>query len=178
MSAAMAASVEGRRWAIDQRQPADILTLAFRGILKRFRIRGLRGASRLRFYHRYLPDMELPAEEEADLGAADEFDDLVGLLLDHRSDDSEETEWLAYAIVSACFGANHLWQDMGLPNRGVLSELLSRHFAPLHGKNVGNMKWKKFFYKQLCERMEINICKAPTCQACSDYNLCFGPEED
>jgi len=107
----------------------------------------------------------------------DEFDELVALLNDCRSDDSEKTLWLACAIASACFGRNHLWQDMGLPSRTELSELLRVHFRTLYTKNVGNMKWKKFFYKQLCERMNAQVCKAPSCGVCADYGQCFGEED-
>jgi nitrogen fixation protein NifQ len=39
------------------------------------------------------------------------------------------------------------------------------------------MKWKKFFYKQLCEREGVNACKAPSCAACDDYSKCFGSED-
>jgi nitrogen fixation protein NifQ len=39
------------------------------------------------------------------------------------------------------------------------------------------MKWKKFFYKQLCLREGLTLCKAPSCDVCSDYALCFGAEE-
>jgi nitrogen fixation protein NifQ len=38
------------------------------------------------------------------------------------------------------------------------------------------MKWKKFFYRQLCLREEILICKSPTCADCCDQAKCFGPE--
>ncbi|MCK7499364.1 MAG: nitrogen fixation protein NifQ [Comamonadaceae bacterium] len=31
------------------------------------------------------------------------------------------------------------------------------------------MKWKKFLYKQLCEREEILVCKAPSCAVCCDH---------
>ena len=109
---------------------------------------------------------------------ADEFQDLVELLLAHRSDDSEATEWLAYAIASACMGGNHLYQDIGLPDRQALSDLLQRHFTRLFAKNAGNMKWKKFFYKQLCDQAQVNVCQAPSCQVCNDYWNCFGPEDD
>jgi nitrogen fixation protein NifQ len=44
-----------------------------------------------------------------------EIEDLLALLLEHRSDDSDETRWLAHAVAVACAGDNHLWQDMGLP---------------------------------------------------------------
>ena len=107
-----------------------------------------------------------------------EFDDLVALLLEHRSDEGEATEWLAYALASGCMGGNHLYQDMGLPDREALSTLLQRHFTALHEKNSGNMKWKKFFYKQLCDRAEVRLCAAPTCQVCRDYQNCFGPEDE
>ena len=38
------------------------------------------------------------------------------------------------------------------------------------------MKWKKFFYRQLCERSGMLICKSPRCADCVDYRICFGPE--
>lgn len=107
----------------------------------------------------------------------DEYQDILDLLLRHRSDDGKRTEWLARAISAACLGGDHLYQDMGLPNRQALSELLQIHFTSLFLKNVGNMKWKKFFYKQLCDQAEINLCKAPSCGVCADYAKCFGPEE-
>ncbi len=109
--------------------------------------------------------------------ALDEFDDLVRLFIDHRAHDGPEIEWLAHVIACACMGNDHLYQDMNLPNRQALSDLLRTHFTALFDKNTGNMKWKKFFYKQLCERAEVRACSAPSCQVCSDYANCFGPEE-
>lgn len=106
----------------------------------------------------------------------DEFADLVQLLLDHRAGPGAATELLCFSIASAALGENHLWQDMGLRNRGELSALMREHFPALVAKNVGDMKWKKFFYRQLCERAEVPICKSPHCAACCDYALCFGPE--
>ncbi len=162
--------------------PADIATLAFGGVLVRFPVKGLDVAARARLLRRYFPGADLAAvaaTEDAGCPAmqADEFDDLYALLMAHRSADGEESHWLACSVATACLGDNHLWQDMGLPNRSVLSELMRRYFAALHDKNTGNMKWKKFFYKQLCDRAEVNMCKAPSCQVCTDYVACFGPEE-
>ena len=107
----------------------------------------------------------------------DEIQDLAALLLEHRANDRDETHWLAYAIAMGCMGGNHLWQDMGLSGRQALSDLLRQNFTALHDQNTGNMKWKKFFYKQLCDRAEVNMCKAPSCQVCNDYRQCFGPED-
>lgn len=108
----------------------------------------------------------------------DEFDDLVRLLLEFRADDSRESRWLAYAIGACCLGDDHLWQDMGLPNRQALSELLNRWFPSLAARNTGGMRWKKFFYKQLCERDGAFVCRSPSCAVCVEYSNCFGPEED
>lgn len=106
----------------------------------------------------------------------EELADVLHLLLDHRADDREETFVLAREIATACLGENHLWQDLGLSDRGALCELLRRHFPALSAKNTGNMRWKKFFYKQLCEREGLNLCRAPSCGVCCDYRNCFGPE--
>ncbi|HCA26591.1 MAG TPA: molybdenum processing protein, partial [Betaproteobacteria bacterium] len=83
----------------------------------------------------------------------------------------------SHAVAAACLGGNHLWQDLGLPDRQALSSLLRDHFSSLFAKNTSNMKWKKFFYKQLCERAELPICPAPSCRECTDYAACFGPED-
>jgi nitrogen fixation protein NifQ len=108
----------------------------------------------------------------------DEFEDLLSLLMAYRSDDSRESRWLAHAITACCMGEDHLWQDMGLPNRQALSDLLARHFPALFARNTGGMRWKKFFYKQLCERNGAFVCRSPSCAECIEYANCFGPEED
>lgn len=108
----------------------------------------------------------------------DEFQDLVELLLEHRSNDTEQTEWLAYAFASGCMGKDHLYADMGLPGRPAVSALLEHHFNALFLKNEGRkMKWKKFLYKQLCDRAEIKACPAPSCSVCDEYRNCFSVED-
>jgi len=110
-------------------------------------------------------------------GALEEYADLVQLLSEHCIAGSDMQRWVIYLVAAACMGDNHLWQDLGLPHRAALSELMNSHFPALAAKNIGDMKWKKFFYKQLCERADIFICKAPVCNVCSDYDHCFGPED-
>lgn len=105
-----------------------------------------------------------------------EFDDLLRLLLEAAEPADEVRRYLACAIASASLFDNHLWQDLQLPNRTVLSQLLNQHFPNLARRNTGNMRWKAFFYKQLCERAG-QVCRAPSCGACDDYALCFGSEE-
>jgi nitrogen fixation protein NifQ len=109
----------------------------------------------------------------------DEVADLSALLLDHaepgRGGEAQHRA-VAEVVAVACLGDNHLWQDLQLPSRAELSVLMRHWFPALVAKNRGDMKWKKFLYKQLCEREELFVCKAPTCAVCTDHALCFGPE--
>jgi nitrogen fixation protein NifQ len=124
------------------------------------------------------PDwLSVQAEVVGNRSSLNLFSDLLQLLLDHRAMDDEHHRNIAHLVATACMGGNHLWQDLGLPDRKALSSLLTVHFPTLSVKNTGDMKWKKFFYKQLCESESINICKAPSCAVCSDYAKCFGAEE-
>ena len=173
------------RLMVAARDANDLATLAFAGVLSRFRILGLEAPVLRRLCGRYFPGAPLEdadpknsaASGEVDAAlATEEFDDLLRLLRDHRRDDLEETEWLAHVVVSACAGKNHLWEDMALPDRESLSQLIKRYFPILYFKNTGNLRWKKFFYQQLCDRAEVRICKAPSCGVCTDYVQCFGPE--
>jgi len=61
--------------------------------------------------------------------------------------------------------------------RQIWCEQMTRNFPVLAAKNDRDMKWKKFLYKQLCQREGIYICRAPSCEVCADYAKCFGPEE-
>ncbi len=107
----------------------------------------------------------------------DEFEELVALLKVHARDDSAPIRWLAHAFATTCMYENHLWQDLQLPSRVVLSDLFAHCFPTLSARNTGNMKWKKFLYKQLCDAAEAPLCKAPSCAVCSDYTVCFGNED-
>ena len=106
-----------------------------------------------------------------------EVDDLRKLLLSHRSSDLAETTWLANMFSVGALGQDHLWQDLGLSDRKDVSYILKTWFADLFYKNTGDMKWKKFFYKKLCDLEDINVCKAPSCSVCNQYSDCFGPED-
>ena len=110
---------------------------------------------------------------------ADEVADLLALLLDHAdpaAGSADERAAVAGTVALACLGDNHLWQDLQFGSRAELSALMRRWFPALVAKNAADMKWKKFLYKQLCEREELFICKAPSCAVCCDRAVCFGPE--
>lgn len=107
----------------------------------------------------------------------DEWIDLRNLLIGNRSKQLITEIWMAEIVAAACLGGDHLWRDLGLPDRESLSVLLNNNFHPLAKKNTRDMKWKKFFYKQLCEQEGSYVCRAPSCEVCKAYDDCFGLEE-
>lgn len=128
---------------------------------------------------RHFPGIDLPIQCGGPVPdpRALERDDLLGLLLSHRAHRNASERWMAEIVTSACMASDHLWQDLGLWSRQYLSELMTQNFPALAARNVHDMKWKKFLYKQLCEQEGINACRAPSCEYCTDYLNCFGPEE-
>jgi nitrogen fixation protein NifQ len=109
----------------------------------------------------------------------DEIDDLLALLGEHAAPNAgppQEAQAVAWALACASLGEQHLWQDLQLPSRQELTALIAHWFPSLAARNTQHMKWKKFFYKQLCLREDLLICKAPTCGVCPDHAACFGPE--
>jgi nitrogen fixation protein NifQ len=83
---------------------------------------------------------------------------------------------LAAMIARRAMRPNHLWQDLGLRNRGELSRLMARHFTALARRNDRDMKWKKFLYRMICRDEGYTICTAPSCAECDDFQVCFGDE--
>jgi len=98
------------------------------------------------------------------------------LLLAQRSSQGETGRLLAAMIARRAIEPNHLWEDLGLRDRSELTRLLARHFAPLAARNTGNMRWKRFFYRALCESDGFVMCTTPVCTECRDFELCFGDE--
>lgn len=103
----------------------------------------------------------------------EEYADLLALLLDHAGTDDAHSAALARWIALSCCGDDHLWEDLGLPERPALGALIARRFPALHAKNIHQLRWKRFFYKQLCDRAEVRLCRAPSCAECAEYAGCF-----
>jgi nitrogen fixation protein NifQ len=116
-------------------------------------------------------------DSRVDAAREAERDDLSALLLAHRAGRDDSERWMAEIVACACMGADHLWQDLGLWSRVDLSRLMTHNFPALAAKNSRDMKWKKFLYKQLCDRAEVQVCRSPSCAVCADYGGCFGPED-
>jgi len=129
---------------------------------------------------RHFPGFTLPAplSLRADLGERSaEWDELHVLLMEYRGGADPSETWMATIVASACMGGDHLWQDLGLWSRGDLSQLMARNFPGLTALNNRDMKWKKFLYKQLCERTGVYVCRSPSCEVCAEYAKCFEPQE-
>lgn len=114
----------------------------------------------------------VPAPAAAD----DEVAMLRELLQARRSTEGKVGQWLAAMVARRSMEPNHLWEDLGLRERSELSRLLQRHFAPLAERNTRNMRWKRFFYRSMCEDDGFVMCTTPVCTECADFDSCFGDE--
>ncbi|MGY4315195.1 nitrogen fixation protein NifQ [Bradyrhizobium sp. JR3.5] len=140
---------------------------------------GLSGLELAALLHRYFPSLEIKLAAQLLTFKCDENDEIAmvrDLLLKQRSTEGDIGRWLAAMIARRAIEPDHLWEALGLRNRGELSRLLSRHFAPLAARNINNMRWKRFFYRMLCEDEGLAMCTTPVCTQCNDFSLCFGEE--
>lgn len=119
-----------------------------------------------------LPDLEaaagpLPADQSA----------LATLLVWRGQAVGALSQILAAIVARRSLETHHLWQDLGLRSRAELSALMGRHFPRLKQLNDTNMRWKKFFYRQICHDPAMQLCLAPTCDECEEKDVCFAPED-
>lgn len=119
---------------------------------------------------------ELVTSDDGEGENAIEEEDFRQLFLDHRTHGAAIEHWIAHIIVRRSLCPDHLWRNLGVRARSELSQTLYRHFHPLASRNVRDMRWKKFFYREMCQTEGIFICKSPVCDTCPDFNECFGPE--
>jgi len=119
-------------------------------------------------------DNRAAAAEAAD---PEEVELIKNILLAHLVPGNEIGRWFAAMIARRALEPNHLWEDLGLRNRGELTRLMGRHFASLAARNDKNMRWKRFIYRLMCENDGFVMCATPVCTNCADYNSCFGAEE-
>jgi nitrogen fixation protein NifQ len=119
--------------------------------------------------------IDLLAEPES-AAFDDEEEQLRQLLGAHQASSAPEAHWLTAMITRRSMSGDHLWQDLGLLDRDDLNRLMRERFPRLAARNLANMKWKKFFYRMLCELEGFTLCTAPTCRECCDFDNCFGAE--
>ncbi|MER9638556.1 nitrogen fixation protein NifQ [Mesorhizobium sp. M0228] len=125
-----------------------------------------------------IPINAFALEEEVSEPESDMEEELLrGLLLAHARPGDPASARFAKIIARRAMHNDHLWQDLGLFNRTDLGRLLASHFPRLAAGNTQHMKWKKYFYRKLCEAEGFSLCSAPSCRECNDFESCFGPEE-
>lgn len=138
---------------------------------------GLSFVETKRLFDRHFPAYTGKLDGYAPSAPSEEELLLVDLLFAYRSGPEPVSGWLATLIARRAMRPDHLWQDLGLNDRGELNRLLARHFRDLHAGNTANMRWKKYFYRVLCEAEGFSLCAAPSCAVCTDFNDCFGVED-
>lgn len=142
---------------------------------------GLSAGEFSRLVRRHFPGVKIPTGIRSNLqrptARSLEWDELRHLLRSHRAGRDVSELLIVDIVCSACLGSDHLWQDLGLFNRTELSQLMWRNFPTLSALNDRDMKWKKFLYKQLCIAEGIYACRAPSCEECTDYAVCFSSED-
>ena len=119
-----------------------------------------------------LPDLDQPAPERLS-----DQDAIARLLLWRGGLADEDTKALAFIIARRAMEGSHLWEDLGLACRPALTTLMRRHFPKIAAANTQNMRWKKFFYRQICADTEFALCLSPTCTECPEYHDCFAPSD-
>jgi nitrogen fixation protein NifQ len=109
-------------------------------------------------------------------GVAEEIQDLERLLLSGRSTAAPGSRRLAKLLAVGCMGYGHMWRDMGFASRAELRTLLTLASPKVVRRNVHDMRWKKFLYRELCKSEAGYVCRAPSCDVCVGYAECFGAE--
>jgi len=118
------------------------------------------------------------AEEEATASAPDAEEELLrDMLLAHVRPGDLEGVRFAKIIARRGLREDHLWRDLGLLHQAELRRLVIEYFPVLAAGNIRKMRWKKYFYRRLCEAEGFLLCSASSCEECSDFNECFDPEE-
>lgn len=90
------------------------------------------------------------------------------LLEKHAVDDRARNE-MAPLVAEKSVMMNHLYEDLGFPDRKVMNAFMTRHFPTLAATRPTEIRWKKYLYD--CVGMT-----APACDGCYDQVNCFGCE--
>ncbi|WP_411991343.1 nitrogen fixation protein NifQ [Agarivorans sp. DSG3-1] len=104
---------------------------------------------------------------------AQERNELIAVLVEHANHKAPYALQMAIIVATACLSQSHLWRSLGLKHRDELGALLKYNFPELHAMNTNNMRWKRFFYRYLCQQGGDFVCRAPSCAQCPTYSECF-----
>lgn len=109
-------------------------------------------------------------------------EEVLGILLEHvpttlGQHDNLVSVYLCHILAARAALPGHLWVAMGLFERPELTAAIRRHLPTLAEANSQNMRWKRYLFKQVCDRNGGTMCKSPNCGVCSDYAICFADED-
>ena len=93
------------------------------------------------------------------------YEEVLSLLRAHAADRYAH-ETVAPMVAEKSLEMNHLYQDLGLPNRIEMGKFMKKHFPALAQKKPQETLWKKFLYDTIGK-------VAPACATCSDNIHCF-----
>lgn len=95
--------------------------------------------------------------------------ELRELLISYLSNESPIEEWIASVFARRCQVGDHMWRSIGLYSRDELTQAMLRYFRPLAQKNIQNLRWKRFIYKQMRIDNQQSLEKYPYCDNCNRY---------
>ena len=77
--------------------------------------------------------------------------------------------WLAAIFIRRCQVGDHMWRSIGLFSRDELTKAMFRYFKPLAVKNIQDIRWKRFIYKQMRIESNQSLDKYPYCESCNRF---------
>ncbi len=139
---------------------------------------GLSGAEVAALAARWLPGADLTGIDPSDATRPAPVRDveqqaIERLVLWRAAGAGPEVRWLAAILARRSMESRHLWEDLGLPARPALTQMIARFLPGLAAANARNMRWKKFFARQICSDAAFALCPAPICDACDERQSCF-----
>ena len=137
---------------------------------------GLSGADLAALRDRWAPDVPLPDLHLPAPTPGPEVQAIHTLILWRAGAATPEARWLAAILARRSQETRHLWEDLGLPSRPRLTQMIARFLPGLAAANARNMRWKKFFCRQICSDAAFSLCLSPTCDDCDERAACFAPD--
>lgn len=137
---------------------------------------GLSGAELAALRDRWAPQMDLPDLDQPLPERTEDQHAIFTLILWRGNASTAEARWLAAILARRSMESRHLWEDLGLPSRPDLSAMIARQLPRLAEANNQNMRWKKFFYRQICADSAFSLCLTPSCEDCDERASCFVPD--
>ena len=137
---------------------------------------GLSGADLAALAARHLPGLALPDTALPAPAKSPEQMSIETLILWRAGLAGPEARWLAAILARRAQERRHLWEDLGLPSRAALGQMIAHRLPGLKAANAQDMRWKKFFYRQICADAAFSLCLSPSCEDCDERAACFAPD--